>query len=163
MLFHFLLLHSRCFVSWVTKCMNKPYHINHNVQSCLHRNIYWNWSRWNVSYKILVQANWQYILSRKIHKRSGAFNPTATGGSIIDRGLVDKYFHRSMVLTQQAKRLKLRRASSLFRRIYSEQCKVIGNIIYCHWNTADFWTGYSFLGISQSELPHILLASTGGE
>jgi len=67
-----------------------------------------------------------------MHRRSGAFNATAVGGSKIDRGLVDKYFHGSMVLKQQVKRLKLRRASSFFERIYSEQCKVIENIIYCH-------------------------------
>jgi len=136
-------------------------HTNHNVQSCLHRNMYWNWSRWNVSYKTLVQVNWQQILSRKMHKRSRAFTTTAAGGSKIDRRFVDKYFHKSMVLTQQVKQLMLRRASSLFGRIYSEQCKVNGNITYCHWNTADCnWTRYSVFGSSQAQLPDTLFAST---
>ena len=67
-----------------------------------------------------------------MHRCSRAFSTTAAGGSKIDRGLVDQYFHRSIVLTQQVKRLMLRPASSLFERIYREQCKVIGNITHCH-------------------------------
>jgi len=81
--------------------------------------------------KLWFKETEKQIFSRKIHRCSRAFTTTAAGRSKIDRRLVDKYFQRRMVLTQQVKRLKLHRASSLFWRIYSEQCKVNGNITYC--------------------------------